>query len=277
MRTSRWYVTMALTIGVIFCAVLAIPPLKNVNISLATAQDVPLAITPVVTLQPQYGAAMAEPPALTLPPAIAGQVGTFIKLTADTKCKEVRWVAMSDGLAVFPGEMLRDSRSTVVTAQVPGIHRVLAYGAAAGIPSEPAYCEITIAGPVVPVPPAPGPGPAPTPTGVPQPSAAAAAAVAPIKAVLANVDATKRAQLAAIWEGWYSVLGGQLPPTTGAYKAAMLAYINAAAAQAGLANAFPGYGAALEQSFTTLLGSADAALPADKAKDFAAALFWAAK
>lgn len=104
---------------------------------------------------------------IKLPKEVTDQVGSFIKVYAETEGK-VRWVPLDPGLNVFPTELLRDSRVAVVTSLKPGKYRLLAYTAKGNEPSPPAIVEIIITGnPVDPVvPPKPNP-PAPNPTPTP--------------------------------------------------------------------------------------------------------------
>jgi hypothetical protein len=114
-------------------------------------------------------AAALAGPALELPREAAGQPGDFVKVAAKTDGKAVRWVALDPGLNVFPVELLKDSKTAVVTAQKPGRYRLLAYTAAGDDPSDPAVCTVVIgdAPPVPPGPVPPGPNPPPVP---PQPA-----------------------------------------------------------------------------------------------------------
>lgn len=90
---------------------------------------------------------------LTLPPEVAGQPGAFVPVPATTEGETVRWVVIDPGLNLFPSDLLRDSRTAVVTAPVAGRFRVLAYTAIDGVPSEPAVTTVVIGGakPVDPV------------------------------------------------------------------------------------------------------------------------------
>ena len=105
-----------------------------------------------------------EEVSLSLPAEVTGKVGAFVKVTAKTNGLHVRWRAIDDGLAVFPGEMLKDSRHTVVSATEAGEYRLLAYTALADIPSDPEICLVRITGPPKPLPPDP-----PKPPDPPQP------------------------------------------------------------------------------------------------------------
>jgi hypothetical protein len=111
-----------------------------------------------------------ELPRLSLPEVITGKAGAFIKVSATTNGREVRWQALDDGLNVFPGEMLKDSKSTVVTGEA-GEHRLMAYTALADVPSDPEVCIVRITGPPKPEPkPDPRPEPKPDPQPDPKPT-----------------------------------------------------------------------------------------------------------
>ena len=103
-------------------------------------------------------------PSLTLPDKVEGDVGTFIKITAQTNGSHVRWVAIDKGLAVFPAEMLKDSLSTVVMSSAPGEYRMLGYTAVGDIPSDPVTTMVVVHGAQPPPAPAPAPAPAPQPS-----------------------------------------------------------------------------------------------------------------
>lgn len=104
----------------------------------------------------------AAPPSITIPDRVKGEPGAFVRVTATTDGKNVRWIALTPGLAVFPADLLRDSRTTVVVALRPGAYRLLALTAVGDELSEPAECVVEIAGD----PPPPGPEP-PTPPAPP--------------------------------------------------------------------------------------------------------------
>ena len=144
----------------------------------------PVPITPVTPVIPT----------LTLPEYVEGKVGSFVKVPATTNGKEVRWRAIDDGIAVFPAEMLRDSRSTVVSATEAGEYRLLAYTALNDIPSDPAVCVVRITGPPKPQPPPTPPAP-PAPPVPPQPPAPVVTtgpiAVAVIDDAFARTDTLK--------------------------------------------------------------------------------------
>jgi hypothetical protein len=96
-----------------------------------------------------------------LPAEVKGDVGAFVRVPAKTEGKSVRWVALDAGLNVFPAELLKDSRTAVVTAPVAGRYRLLAYTAQGDEPSDPAICVVVIG---VPPPPDPPPQPPPDPS-----------------------------------------------------------------------------------------------------------------
>jgi hypothetical protein len=124
---------------------------------------------PVRVSAPAADPLVEEPelPKLTLPEVVTGKAGAFIKVSATTNGREVRWQALDDGLNVFPGEMLKDSKSTVVTGEA-GDHRLMAYTALADVPSDPAVCIVRITGPPKPEP-KPDPRPEPKPDPKPEP------------------------------------------------------------------------------------------------------------
>lgn len=108
-------------------------------------------------------------PKLTLPASVTGEAGAFIKVEADTNGQQVRWVALTPGLNVFPADLLRDSRFTVVTATREGSYTLLAYTAINSVPSEPVTMQVIIGSPPTPGP-APGPDPPPGPNPPPGPA-----------------------------------------------------------------------------------------------------------
>lgn len=95
---------------------------------------------------------------LTLPAEIKGLPGSFISVPAKTDGKTVRWVVLDNGLQLFPVELLRDSKTAVVTGPT-GTYRVLAYTSIKDVPSEPAICVVTIGTPNQPPPQSPPPPP----------------------------------------------------------------------------------------------------------------------
>jgi len=95
-----------------------------------------------------------EAPVVKLPPTVYVKPGAVVKLTADTKCKTVKWFSCSPNLQVIP----YDSKSVII-AGPPGTHRLVGYTAHYNTPSDPAICDIVIGDD-----PGPGPGPGPGPT-----------------------------------------------------------------------------------------------------------------
>lgn len=111
-------------------------------------------------------------PTLELPSEIKGEPGGFVRVAAKTDGKVVQWLPLDAGLAVFPGDLLRDSKTTVVLAQRAGRYRLLAYTAVGDEPSQPVICTVVIGNAPAPGPgpgPDPGPGPGPTPPPAPVP------------------------------------------------------------------------------------------------------------
>lgn len=111
--------------------------------------------------------ALAAPPGLDLPKEVRGDPSAFVRVQAKTDGKTVRWLALDPGLYLFPVELLKDSKTAVVTAARAGRYRLLAVTAAGDEPSEPAVCTVVIGeAPAPPTPPGPTPpGPTPQPVG----------------------------------------------------------------------------------------------------------------
>ena len=94
---------------------------------------------------------------IQLPAEVKGNVGEFLKVPATTQGAVVRWRAVDAGLNLFPVELLKDTRTAVVVAIVPGRYRLLAWSALNGVPTEAAECVVVVAGPAPPPPNPPGP------------------------------------------------------------------------------------------------------------------------
>lgn len=138
----------------------------------------------------------AAPPTLTLPPTATTDPGEFLRVDAVTEGKQVRWFALDRGLSVFPSELLRDGKVTVVVGVKPGTFRLAAITSLNDELSELAVCQVTVRGD--PVPPVP-PGPTPPPP-VPPPPDALGKAVA--DAYAADPD-PRKADHAAALAGFY--------------------------------------------------------------------------
>lgn len=102
-------------------------------------------------------------PTIKLPAEVKGEPGQFIRVAAETNGTEVRWLNLDTGLNLFPVDLLRDTKTAVVTAKAAGRYRLAAWTAKGDVPSEAAVCVVIIGSPG-PIP----PGPDPTPPG-PQP------------------------------------------------------------------------------------------------------------
>ena len=89
---------------------------------------------------------------ITLPPEIHGMPGAFISIPSATDGKQVQWVVLDKGLNLFPVELLRDSKTCVVTTTLEGRYRVLAYTATGDNPSKPAITLVIIGSPPAPEP-----------------------------------------------------------------------------------------------------------------------------
>ncbi len=90
---------------------------------------------------------------LVVPAEVRGEVAEFVTVIASTEGKVVRYVALDQGLQVFPSSLLANQRATVVTSAKPGRYRLLAYTSVADIPTEPVITTVIIGGSTPPVPP----------------------------------------------------------------------------------------------------------------------------
>ncbi|MCX7666432.1 MAG: hypothetical protein N2112_12905 [Gemmataceae bacterium] len=107
--------------------------------------------------------ALADVPAPVVPSEVKGSVGEFITVKADCK-NPVQWYAVSSGLKLFPVELLKDTKTAVVTANKAGRYELLCWTAEGNEPSK-ATKTVTIVvddnGPTPPVPPTPPTPPVP--------------------------------------------------------------------------------------------------------------------
>lgn len=100
-------------------------------------------------------------PELKVPAEVKAEPAEFARVSAETTGKTVKWVSLDKGLALFPADLLKDSRTAVVIARNPGRYRLLAITANGDEISEPAMCVVVVGD--APVPPGPAPGPEPQP------------------------------------------------------------------------------------------------------------------
>jgi hypothetical protein len=114
------------------------------------------------------GAVGAAPPELVLPKEVTGEPGDFVSVPAKTAGKTVQWKAIDAGLKLFPVELLKDSKTAVVSASRPGRYRLLAV-TAAGDEVSPFAETVVVIGGVEPIPP-PQPKPDPKPDPAPGPA-----------------------------------------------------------------------------------------------------------
>lgn len=120
-------------------------------------------ITSQAIAQAPIPAPIPQGPVITLPQIVAGDVGAFIQVVADTNGKEVKWISLTPGLNIIPQDKLIDHHCTIVCSPQPGQYILLAYTALGDMPSDPASVSINIQAPIPP----PNPDPQPTPTPVP--------------------------------------------------------------------------------------------------------------
>lgn len=117
---------------------------------------------------------------LKLPAEVRGEPGDFVQVKADTTGKSVSWRAVDPGLKLFPVDLLKDSKTAVVTATKPARYRLWAVTAEGDVPSAIAECIVIIGDP----PPGPGPTPPVPPTPIPVDPAADAELVRKLSAAL---------------------------------------------------------------------------------------------
>ena len=108
-------------------------------------------------------AASAAPPALTIPAQTKGEPGAFVRVDAVTEGKSVRWFSLDKGLSVFPADLLRDQKTTVVVGLRPGSYRIACITCLADELSELAIGYVVIEGADPTPPPTPPTPPDPTP------------------------------------------------------------------------------------------------------------------
>lgn len=92
---------------------------------------------------------------LKLPDKVTGEPGEFIRVPATTSGKVVKWVVLDKGLNLFPVDLLKDSKTAVVTAKEKGTYRLMAYTALADDASDPAITKVVVGGEDVKPPPPP--------------------------------------------------------------------------------------------------------------------------
>jgi hypothetical protein len=92
---------------------------------------------------------------LVVPAEVRGEVAEFVTIIGTTEGKVVRYVALDQGLQVFPSSLLVNQRATVVTSARPGRYRLLAYTSVADVPTEPVITTVIIGGASPPSPPSP--------------------------------------------------------------------------------------------------------------------------
>jgi hypothetical protein len=159
-------------------------------------------------------ALLAADPVIKLPAEIKMEPGTFIKVTADTDCKLVKWASIDPGLSLFPNEELKNPKGTVVLAMAPGRYRLLAWSAKGDTPTDIVQTVIVVgnAPPCPPTPPTPPVPPTPPPV-PPVPDALSAKLQAAFTADVGD-PATKKAWLTSL-KGVYEAVPGfidKLPP-----------------------------------------------------------------
>jgi len=87
--------------------------------------------------------AIFHAPVIELPKEISGQPNAFISIPAKTNGNTVKWLTPDKGLNIFPVELLKDTKTLVVTGP-EGRFRVYAYTSDETGPSDAAMCTIAI-------------------------------------------------------------------------------------------------------------------------------------
>lgn len=87
--------------------------------------------------------AIFHAPVIELPKEISGQPNAFISIPAKTDGNTVKWLTPDKGLNIFPVELLKDTKTLVVTGP-EGRFRVYAYTSDQNGPSDAAMCTIAI-------------------------------------------------------------------------------------------------------------------------------------
>ena len=95
--------------------------------------------------------AIFHAPVIELPKEISGQPNAFISIPAKTDGNTVKWLTPDKGLNIFPVELLKDTKTLVVTGP-EGRFRVYAYTSDQNGPSDAAMCTIAIGSGIAPDP-----------------------------------------------------------------------------------------------------------------------------
>ncbi len=93
-----------------------------------------------------------DTPTVTLPAEARTPPGRVLKLAADTAGRQVRWALVSDDADLVP---FPDGKVALFCAPKPGRYTVLAWTAAADVPSEAARCVVVVGDSPSPTPPSP--------------------------------------------------------------------------------------------------------------------------
>lgn len=108
-------------------------------------------------------ACSAQAQDISVPPKVDGQPGEFVIVKAETKGTVVKWKVVDPGIFLFPQDLLKDTKTAVVTGLRPGRYRLWAWSAIGASPTDAVECVIVL-GSVSPDPdPDPPPHPPPSP------------------------------------------------------------------------------------------------------------------
>jgi hypothetical protein len=216
-----------------------------------------------VLVAPLWGA----PPSLDVPAEVTGQPGTFIAVRAKSDTAWVNFRA-SEGLAVFPADLLSDKKATVLTASAPGRYKLFCY---TGNDDGGTDREIVVViGNAPPVPPGPGPGPQPPPG--PGPVVSVPELLKPAVSALQPFPAP-RAALGKFYADFAKVLEFSDPnrlQTMGQVRDALVASLKQFVAT-GAMGAAPKVGTHIDAYVASQVDLEDGALTADKRAKLVAA------
>lgn len=96
---------------------------------------------------------------VSVPAKVEGQPGEFVIVKAETKGTVVKWKVVDPGIFLFPQDLLKDTKTAVVTGLRPGRYRLWAWSAIGAAPTDAVECVIVLGDEPGPEPPPPPPPP----------------------------------------------------------------------------------------------------------------------
>lgn len=88
--------------------------------------------------------ALAAPPEIKVPKKVEGAANDFIPVVVETEGKEVKFVAVTPGLKVFPSGLMSNKKATVVFAPVEGEYKLLCYTGKGDEVTDPVYVTVVV-------------------------------------------------------------------------------------------------------------------------------------